>query len=137
MVKVGLAAVAEDSRFIRAPVTGIDTDGNGSGANCCFQAVSVARSNHGPWFAGVQELFNRGGLTSTLNSFVGISTLGCNTSIVDIVESPLRPGTIAALAQESLLATAVNQLLLGEVRNCTLFELVSRLKQAGSGEGPA
>jgi len=137
VIEVGDATVAENSRFVSTPIAGINTNGDGACSNGRLEGISVTFINHGPWFAGVQELLTIDGLASTFDSFVGISTLRYDTSAVDVVKSPFGPGTTASLTLEAFLATAVNQLLLGEVWNCSLLNLVSRFKKASGGEGPA
>jgi len=137
VVEVSGATVAENSRLVSTPIGGINTNGDGAGSNGRLEGTSVTCSNHGPWFAGVQDLLTSGRLASTFDSFVGIRTLRYDTSAVDVVKSPFGPGTIASLALETFLAAAINQLLFREAWKCSFLQLVSRLKQAGGGEGPA
>jgi|JI6StandDraft_1071083.scaffolds.fasta_scaffold26345_7 hypothetical protein len=123
VVEVARTAIAEYTRLVKTPVARIQANGNWRSGNSILESGKITSFDHSPRSGGVQNTFSSHAFAGSFDCSIGIGGFTHNTLLVNIVESPLRPGTAATLALESTLAAAINESLFGIVRESAPLDL--------------
>ena len=131
-----LLAVVEYSGLVQGPVASVNTDRNGLSSQCRPKRSNISSSQN-PVSGVGQNLSSRGVVAASYCSGVWVSTLSVDSIGTDEVQSPLRPGSVAALALISLSTAAVYELLLRVARHVSVLEPPGAFQSSSSREGPS